>query len=523
MSGQSYSGFPAVLSSILSQFTGCSSGSPFLTWNGTCSASSAATQRGLNAVTDGGMSTSLTDNSSAFLSMLSTNCASTACEIYIPCGVYKFTASGQIPVTSSTYQNVKLLGEGRGNGWGHFCVEFEAMSANVWPVWFDNTTTNNGNNGGPDIENISFVDGNGNAAGGLRLTQMNNVQLGSLGFYNFTGTNYSAGNVTVTNGQQAFSCASCTLTSQMVYGRIGVNGQYAEIASVTSSTTGTLTSNWSYPSQTNYSNWNVMYNGVGLMLEGSSVATAAFAQYGLTTNIWALNNLVAVDAVGGTTSSFGTSRFRFIGGYVSCNRLPDSMAFFFGKYSDTMTWDVSSNNCAFHGLIENGQIHRIESEMENTGAYTVVTTCNGGVAAKSCTKGVELTSEASGRTHDNVFALGYIANTGNALEFNNINAIGSGTKITSIRLISGSSTNNYCFTATTACDTSVTAQGIATILDSDATVVQASSLTVNGLLWQTGSGTPSGSCVTGSMYSNSSGASGTTFYACVGAAWVDIK
>lgn len=37
------------------------------------------------------------------------------------------------------------------------------------------------------------------------------------------------------------------------------------------------------------------------------------------------------------------------------------------------------------------------------------------------------------------------------------------------------------------------------------------------------SGTPSGACVTGSVYMNTSGASGSSLYACVASAWTDIK
>lgn len=56
--------------------------------------------------------------------------------------------------------------------------------------------------------------------------------------------------------------------------------------------------------------------------------------------------------------------------------------------------------------------------------------------------------------------------------------------------------------------------------------VTASSLqtgSASGPTWTTGTSTPSGSCTTGSLYSNASGTSGSTLYDCVGGAWVDVN
>jgi hypothetical protein len=48
-------------------------------------------------------------------------------------------------------------------------------------------------------------------------------------------------------------------------------------------------------------------------------------------------------------------------------------------------------------------------------------------------------------------------------------------------------------------------------------------LGTSGPSWTTGSGAPSGSCTSGSLYSNSNGSSGSTLYVCVSSAWVDAK
>jgi hypothetical protein len=49
------------------------------------------------------------------------------------------------------------------------------------------------------------------------------------------------------------------------------------------------------------------------------------------------------------------------------------------------------------------------------------------------------------------------------------------------------------------------------------------SFNVSGVSWIVQAGTPSGSCVSGSILSNTSGGSGTTLYTCVSGSWVDIK
>lgn len=44
-----------------------------------------------------------------------------------------------------------------------------------------------------------------------------------------------------------------------------------------------------------------------------------------------------------------------------------------------------------------------------------------------------------------------------------------------------------------------------------------------GPTWSAGSGAPAGACKNGSLYSNTSGAAGSTFYVCVSGAWKDVK
>jgi hypothetical protein len=41
--------------------------------------------------------------------------------------------------------------------------------------------------------------------------------------------------------------------------------------------------------------------------------------------------------------------------------------------------------------------------------------------------------------------------------------------------------------------------------------------------WTVGTAAPTGSCTTGSLYSNTGGSSGSTLYACVSGSWADVK
>lgn len=48
-------------------------------------------------------------------------------------------------------------------------------------------------------------------------------------------------------------------------------------------------------------------------------------------------------------------------------------------------------------------------------------------------------------------------------------------------------------------------------------------LNFSGPSWTTGAGSPSGTCVNGSIYSNTTGTAGSTFYTCVSTAWLAVS
>ncbi len=53
--------------------------------------------------------------------------------------------------------------------------------------------------------------------------------------------------------------------------------------------------------------------------------------------------------------------------------------------------------------------------------------------------------------------------------------------------------------------------------------LRAATLQAGSATWTANSGVPSGACANGSLYSNTTGAAGTTFYACISGAWLDVK
>lgn len=510
-SGQVVSQAAAAIAGLFGGSAGC----PFLTYSGGCSSSSTTTQRGVDAVLVGGLSTGATSNTSTFLSMLATYCASTSCEIYIPCGNYKFTTTPVVPFTASAYGGMHLIGE----GWAsygptsHTCVNFEANAPNIWALWLDNNTANNnGNNAGIDIEHIAFTDINGNAAGGLRITQINSGVLDDVSFVNFSGTVGTAGGtITVTNGSTTATCSSCTTNSNMQFGQLWVKGNAQEIQSV-SGTTITLSVPWQYPtcSACAVGTWNIDYNGAGLLMEGSSVATFAFTQYWDIYNIYGYNNRIAVDFGGGPSSSFGVSRVKVRGGEINCEHTTDSIGMWAGAFSDTIEYNVPQNNCAVHAYLENSHADKIEPQFEND-VNSTVSSCTG--SGKACNFGVAFNCYNDCQIND--FFGGYIYGVGTGIQTEDNSSI-IRTQIMGVRM--GNNTTNYSWLSGATCNTQTTS----TIVQPDCMAMQAGTGSFNGVLWQTGSGAPSGSCQTGSIYSNKTGGAGTSLYGCKSGTWTDI-
>lgn len=424
------------------------------------------TQRGKNAVTDLGMdNTGVTDVGSIINTYCGTYSTSNQMpEIFFPAGTYLVTTPVTCTGSSNTVNNFTMIGESRNGFAGNGAVKFSCNTPGSTCFWVDNPTTSAANQRGPRIEHINFDDaGSGHDYALLRITQYNNLLLTDIGVSNSTGSQYSTGTVTIANGATSVTGAGTTWLSAMAFGQLCIAGNCQEITTVGGTGTATLTSAWQYPTATTAA-YVIDYEGVGLMLEGTSAT--GFTQYGEVYGLSAFNDRIAVDAVGGPTSSSGTSRIHFYGGFINCNRVADSQAFWFGKFSDTMNWDTDENNCATGGTIESGHAHKISGHFENTGAFTVVSTCNSGVASQACTKGVVLNADAVSTGHDNAINGGYIYNTGNAIQIDSTNVTTGYILGNDLR----SNTNNYVFAdASTGCSATNTAM---TMIQSDCTTFQ---------------------------------------------------
>jgi hypothetical protein len=385
----------------------------------------AITQRGVDAVRDLGLdNTGVSDVSAALGSYLN---GKTGVEVYFPCGTYKFTNGLVLSATNTSYQSISLVGQSTasysgGASQSSGCVYFtyDGSNTNKDLLWWDNTTSNSTNYNGPKIENINFVDTSGTGAvhSLLRITQFSNWVLNNLGFQNATGKVYTQGTVTVTNGSNIVTGSGTGWQSSGIpqYGTLfSVNGKFVEVASIDSDTQLHLTSNWDYPSVSGTA-YAIDYNGVGLLLEGNS--SSGFTQYGLVQNTKSFNNRIFSHMQGGVTSSQGAYDISFDQGYINCNRVTDAQAFFIGHYDGQFSLtNFKINNCARFLTSEGAQGLLANFRAENTGAFTPVTTCNGGSPSQSCTAGVVFNDDTVSVGTKNKVIGSNILNTGVGIEF----------------------------------------------------------------------------------------------------------
>jgi hypothetical protein len=82
-------------------------------------------------------------------------------------------------------------------------------------------------------------------------------------------------------------------------------------------------------------------------------------------------------AAGATSPRYtGTSRIKVLSGYLNGEGIPDSIAGYFGPYSDTFVWDCAMNSFAFGLVIANGHQHDVQhGDYENAGGPPPVTVC----------------------------------------------------------------------------------------------------------------------------------------------------
>lgn len=413
-----------------------------------------------NAVLDyGADNTGATETSTAIANCIN-NLPASGGTCYLPKGTYLDNNGVLISATSTTKKGIRFVGESM-NG-----TIIESNCSNGYAFWWDNTTSNAGNQYGPDIENLTVDDtsGTGACSSLIRITQFNNDSMHRVNFLSSGGKQYTTGTATLTNGSTAVTGSGTTWTSAMVPGLIWINGYPAEVTTFNSATSLTLTTPWQQPTAST-SAYSLDWNGNCLWLEGTSAD--GFAQYGSFTELYGTGCRIGVYGEGGPTSSQGISRFKFIGGFFNAARVVDSLGFFFGQYGDTEEWNIPVNNSAFYGVLESTHLNKIEGEYENDSPFAVVTTCNGGVAAQSCTKGVYVDGDTTAHTFNNAIIGTSMNNVGNGIEWT---ANVYGLTIANNRLHASVLTNVFASPST-----SSTGYTTASILDNNLTLIPSTS------------------------------------------------
>lgn len=371
-----------------------------------------------NAITSLSAPTGGTDSSSVFSTALN---AGNNITIYVPCGTYTWSSPVTVAATSTTGKNIKLYAASPG------CVTINLASGDG--LWFDNTTSAADNNFGPTVDGIVFNDNSGTGAvhSCLRITEYAYFYLNNLRCDNAIGKQYQTGTASVSNGSTSVTGAGTTWTSAMAGGFLWIGDNYQEVASVGSTTALTLVNPWQ-PATASTAAYSLDYNGIGLLFDGGT----SYTQYGVVSNYYGLTDRVGVQALGSSAGGIGVSRIRFYGGEINASRTPDSVGFHLGDTSDTFDINTPINNVATCWNLENSHANKVSgADCENQGAFTVVSTCNGGVASQTCIKGFSSIGQSGGpdNARTNTVENTYIYNTGTAVSWdqysNYFSAIGN--------------------------------------------------------------------------------------------------
>lgn len=370
-----------------------------------------------NVVLNGGFDvTGITDESTATASLLS----NASQPIYFPPGTYNFNSGMIASCTSGTCGSLNIRGAGRGK------TIFSSNCANGFVWWLNSSATSGSYWFGPKISGISFKDtsGTGACSSGLRLTQVANLHLEDTEYDNFLGQYYHTGNIGVTNGSKTVTGSGTTFTNAMLQqtnqsGTIGqlilhVNGRPQFVCAWVSATQVTLCDNWegTTTTTTGANQWDLTIGGTGLLLDGGT----NYVQYGMILGTWSSGTLNGIGSVPQQVgSSQGTSRFWIIGGFLNGLRQTDSKCGAFGNFTDTIEWSIACNNAAWGSFWEDSHDNEIKDKVEQDNASTPVYSCNGGVAAQSCTVGIEISAGATSRSYGNSIHDDEVYNYGNAL------------------------------------------------------------------------------------------------------------
>jgi len=332
-----------------------------------------------------------------------------------PAGRYKVTTPVVYSGTTNV-NNVAILCEGNASGQGDSMTAIQA-STTIDILTFDFSSSKIQ---GPLISNCQFSDTSGTGAvhSAIHYKTVSGSKEYNVGFQELNGKDYSTGTVSVTNGSKTVTGSGTTFTSGMVPGILWINGLPQEVQTFNSATSLSLTTN--YQGSTNATaSYALSYNGFGRLFDPISTANPSgnFNQYSTFFNNYSANTKFPAFFIGGSSGSVGNSRMWFIGGYAAetGTRLPNSIAVHMGAFTDTIKWDVASNNYVLCWDIENGHNNLVNGLCENTGAFAANTTspANG---TRPSVYGGYVHGDSSSNTFQNVFSDAYCVQCGSGVK-----------------------------------------------------------------------------------------------------------
>ena len=416
---------------------------------GTPTILTSATSGTWEAVQNGGAdNTGSVDASSIINAELTTLCAtSTPARIHLAAGTYKINSGLLMSGTSTTCKGIVIEGDGSNN-----TILQTTCAGQPYGIWYNNTTNSGEHFNGPTFRHLQIKGTGGTACQvGVQLTQTAGFQIDDLLVTGFSGQTYATG--TIATSGTTVTGSGTTFNANMVHGILevssGNNTARAEICAFGSTTSLTLCSN-AFPTGnvTAGTAYAIAYGGDGIVFDGGF----SWTQYGTVKDTYVSGNLIGYHGWG--SNSGGASRIQIVGrrSYTSPNpggRIADGIGIYYGKGSDTLTWQGATNNETACVVLESSHGNRIEGECENSGTYAAVTTCNGGTASQACTVAFEANSDTNGHGWTNLFS-GYAYLWGNVYQFDNTTGA-FGASIMNPRDLSGQYTNHYVFNGTSAC------------------------------------------------------------------------
>jgi hypothetical protein len=320
-----------------------------------------------DAVTDLGLDPTGKQDCSRDLSDFLNSSDGNGAEIHFSPGRYYFKTT-----VESNQKNVKLVGDAHLANMGDSPVIFCSDQYLDAILWWNGSKTNSNMNG-PRIDYIQFQDSSNDhkhLRSAIRLTATANMEL-KVGFLNLRPQRTTEGKVEVTTNSKSVKGTGTHFKNYHEHcAWIVIDGYPYEIASVESETSLKLAIDYQGPSGTG-KNYAINWGGVGVWLDPGT----DFSQYG---KEWSLNGRCACAlwaAAGSTSPKYtGTSRVKVLSGYLNGEGTADSIAGYFGPYSDTFVWDVAMNSFAFGIVIANGHQHDIvHGDYENAGGPPPVT------------------------------------------------------------------------------------------------------------------------------------------------------